>query len=429
MVFNTLYNVVDIYFAGRLDTASQAGLAIGFTAYFIFIAFGVGLSAGMSALIGSAVGQKDADTARHTAAQGVGFAVFLSAALMLTGWFFGHYLIDIISETGPYRFAGTRYFDILVLAIPGFLIAFTCNGILLAQGDGISMQRALMAAFFANICLNPLMIYGLPGLLPGMGFDGIAASTVVSQSGVMVFMIYRLRRSDVGCDIALQEVFPTLKTARIIGLQMLPTSFSMQVMIASGFMVQFALKGFGGSAIAGYGVGLRIEQLFLLPVLGIANSLLPIAAQNYGAQDFARVREAFSYCLKIGVVIMVLLCPILWVIANPALGLFTQDPEVIRVGVSYLHVDVFLLPVYTMLFIINSFLQALKRPIWVLWIGIFRQGFGVAFFVWLFIVPLGFGVSGVWYGIGTSVILGWLLAFLVAHRVALSEIGGLWNGK
>lgn len=117
--------------------------------------------------------------------------------------------------------------------------------------------------------------------------------------------------------------------------------------------------------------------------------------------------------------------PILLFGGSFAMSLFSDDPEVIRIGTSYLRVDAFLFPVYMMLFSINSLLQAFKKPVWTLWISIYRQGFGVAFFIWVFIAVLGFDVWGVWLGIATSVSTGWVLAMIVAHRVAKTTIGGL----
>ena len=78
-----------------------------------------------------------------------------------------------------------------------------------------------------------------------------------------------------------------------------------------------------------------------------------------------------------------------------------------------------------MLFSINSILQAFKRPVWTLWISIYRQGFGVAFFIWLLVGVIGMDVWGVWLGIGLAVGTGWLLALVVVARIARTEIGGL----
>ena len=193
-------------------------------------------------------------------------------------------------------------------------------------------------------------------------------------------------------------------------------------------MVQFALKGFGPEAIAAYGVALRIEQILLLPVLGMTGALLPIAAQNFGAKQPDRVREALFFCWKLGFIMSAVAFPILWFGSPYVIRLFSDDPEVIRIGTSYLRVDSFIFPIYMMLFAINSFLQALKRPVWTLWISVYRQGFGVAFFVWVFVGLIGMDVWGVWIGIASAVTTGWMIAMVVAARIADEEIGGLRGG-
>ena len=78
-----------------------------------------------------------------------------------------------------------------------------------------------------------------------------------------------------------------------------------------------------------------------------------------------------------------------------------------------------------MLFSINSILQAFKKAIWTLYISIYRQGFGVAFFVWVFISIFNFDVQGVWLGIAAAVSSGWILSFVIANKVAQKEIDSL----
>ena len=309
------------------------------------------------------------------------------------------------------------------------MLAYGGNGILQAHGDSVSMQRALMVAFFANIGLNPLVMFGVPNVWDGLGFNGIAAATIISQTGVMAFILYKISKLDVLSDITRAAFVPDLGKYRAITAQLLPASTALVVMFVSGFGVQFALKGFGEHAIAAYGVALRIEQILLLPVLGMTGALLPIAGQNFGAGDYARVRAAVFFCWKLGFAMTVVATPILWFGGSLAMSFFTDDPDVIRVGASYLRVDAFLFPIYMMLFSINSLLQALKQPIWTLWISIYRQGFGVAFFIWVFVGWLGFDVSGVWFGIATAVSSGWIIALAVVNRIAQKHMDGLFGAE
>lgn len=425
MLFATLYNVVDVYFAGLLSTDAQAGLAIGYQAFFVFMAVGFGLGSALSALVSNAKGSKEEGQTQVFVSQGLTFGVIATVVSMVIGWVLGPHLIALVSEPGAYRDAATGYFRWLIVALPGFFIAYGANGILQAHGDSRSMQRALMIAFFANIVLNPLFMFGIPGVWGGVGFNGIAVATVISQTGVMLFIVSRIMQLAVMQSVALSAFRPVRACFAQITAQLIPASSAMMVMFVSGFVVQFALKEFGAHAVAGYGVALRIEQILLLPVLGMTGALLPIAGQNFGAQDYDRVRAALRFCWMTGFGIAVVATPILLFGGALAMSVFTHDPDVVRVGASYLAVDSFLFPVYMMLFSINSLLQALKKPIWTLWISIYRQGFGVAFFIWVFIGLLDFTVWGVWLGIAAAVTSGWMLSLCVAQSVARSTIGGL----
>ncbi|MEP5760582.1 MAG: MATE family efflux transporter [Litoreibacter sp.] len=429
MVFSTLYNVVDVYFAGQISTDAQAGLVIGFQAFFIMMPLAFGLGAAMGALVGNARGQNNDAVARRIALQGLSFAIVATLILLLIGAFLGPQLILLVSQPGEYRLAANGYFYWLLMALPGFIITFCGNGILQAHGDTVTMQRAMIAAFFANIGLNPLFIYGVPGVFPGIGLDGIALATVISQTGVMIFTLRSLLKLRIFKEITRQELMPNIASYREVLAQMIPTASAMGIMFISGFAIQFALKGFGEDAIAAYGIALRIEQILLLPVFGMTGALLPIAAQNFGAGNQDRVRDALWFCWKVGGIIVISAAPILWLGGGIAMSLFTNDPDVIRIGISYLRIDCFLFPIYMMLFTITSFLQALKKPIWTLWISLYRQGFAVLFFVWIFVGVFDTDVCGVWIGIATAVTTGWMLAVAIAIYVAKSEIGGLRGSK
>ena len=107
--------------------------------------------------------------ARRLAVQGLAFATIATIVLMIFAVWFGPRAIALISEPGAYRDAATGYFYWLIAALPGFILAFSANGILQAHGDSVTLQRGQMVAFLANIGLNPLFIYGIPGVIGGLG--------------------------------------------------------------------------------------------------------------------------------------------------------------------------------------------------------------------------------------------------------------------
>lgn len=425
MVFTTLYNVVDVFYAGLLSTDAQAGLAIAFQVFFVLVAIGFGLGSGMSALVGNALGAKDDAQSKEVSCQGIGYGFLSSVLFGLLGYLVGPIVINLISEPGAYRDAANAYFLVMLLASPGFILTFSANGILQAQGDTVSMERAQIAAFFANLILNPLFIFGIPGFVDGIGFMGLALSTVVSQSGVMMFILYRVKKSGIMDGAAPTDFLPHIPTYREITSQAVPTSFTMIVMMLGGFIIQFYLKSFSGDAVAAYGVALRVEQLLLLPAFGLTGALLPIAAQNFGAKNYDRVREAFFFCCKIGVTLMLTASIVLWLAAELLMSVFTDNDEVRRIGAQYLRVDGFILPVYLVLFAINSLLQAFKRPIWSLVIGLYRQILAMFIFIYLFVVIFDLNTFGIWLGIAVSVTTGLLFSLVIINQIAKVQIGSL----
>ncbi|KIN71220.1 MATE family efflux transporter [Sulfitobacter guttiformis] len=425
MLFSTLYNVVDTFYAGYFGTQAQAGLSVGFQAFFILVAIGFGLSSAMSALVGNAKGRKDEAESRHLAVQGIGLAVMAVGAMLTIALFAGPYLIAIVSEPGDYRDAGLDYFYWLIFALPGFIVGPAANGILQARGDTRTMQRALVVAFFVNVGLNPLLMFGIPGVVGGMGFNGIALATVLSQTGVAGFILWRVFGRAMMQDLRWAEFIPVPAKYYEIIAQAFPAGFALLVTFSSGFIVQYALKDYGEAALASYGITMRIEQLFLLPALGITISLVPIAAQNFGAGQNARVREAFHRCWILGVIGTTLAFPFLWFGGGLATSVFSDDPEVIRISALFLKVEAVILPIYVVLFSINSLLQALKKAAWTMWIGIYRQWIGIALFIWFFAYVMDGGLTGVRLGIAAGVGTGLLLSLWIGLRVAEDRIGGL----
>ncbi|ABD56880.1 MATE family efflux transporter [Jannaschia sp. CCS1] len=425
MLFNTLYNVVDVYFAGLVSTAAQAGLSLGFQILFVSMALGVGLGAAMGALVGNALGEGDKRLARRYCAQGISYGLLGAVILAVAGQAYGPGLIRFVSAEAEYQNTAITYYRLLTLALPGFILAAGCNGILQAHGDGKSMRRALMVAFFVNIGLNPLLMFGIPGVWGGLGFPGLAVSTIISQTGVMAYLIRQVIRLDTMEATEPRHFAPDWPRYKEITEQVVPSGFAFLIMILAGVVVQFALKDFGEHAVAGFGIGIRLEQLVILPLIGMSSALLPIAAQNLGAGNPDRVREAIFYCWKAGAVIALIAGPILFLGAPYFVRLFTNDADVILVGRDYLRVGAFMLYVYLIHFSITSFLQAAKRPIWSLWISLYRQAFGVAFFVWLYVGVFGMPVIGVWFGTSTAAATGAVMALLVARHIAREKIGGL----
>ncbi len=427
MVFAILYNLVDTFFAGLLSTEALAALAIAFPLFFALVSLALGINAAVVALVGNALGGGDRAYAKRLICQSLSYAALISVLLALVGFLVLPWLVDgVTAEAGTVRGLTLGYLNVLLIATPSFFLFYSANGALLAQGSAVVIMKAQIGNLLANIVLTPLMVFGIPGLVDGIGFNGIALSTLVSQTGAMLYTLRAVLRSEtMGIDA------PSVYRLRgddfwNLTAQSLPTAIGMALIIFSGYIVQLYLKEFGAGAIAGFGIAVRVEQLLLLPGIALAFSLRPLVAQNFGASEPGRVRESFFCCCKFGVLLMAAGAVLLWLGRRYAIALFADDPEVIERGGEILAVLGFLMPFTFLVFTVNSLLQGLKRPAWVLWIIIYERGAGIALFTALLLILWPMSVWAVWLGVATSVVSGCLLALVIAALVARREIGGLF---
>ena len=190
-IFQTLYNLVDTYFAGKISPLAIAGIAQTFPVYFIIIAMGVGLSIGSTSLIANALGEKNEGKASLYLAQSILLSIFVALAVTILGITFAPYLLKFMNTNESTLILSLNYINIVFLGSVFFFIQITVNSSLTANGDTKSNRNVLIFSFFLNIILNPLFIFGY-GFIPAMGIKGIALSTIFSQFVGMSYILYKV---------------------------------------------------------------------------------------------------------------------------------------------------------------------------------------------------------------------------------------------
>jgi Na+-driven multidrug efflux pump len=142
----------------------------------------------------------------------------------------------------------------------------------------------------------------------------------------------------------------------------------------------------------------RIEQIVLMPVIGMGTAVLSIVGQNHGAGLPARVRATWRFNLIGGVLLMCLGSVLVWFFGKTAMHLFTTNTAVIENGANYLFAAVFTLPAYPILFVTVFMMQGLKRALYGLWMGIYRQVIAPVILFYLLVNYYHWGLWGVWWG-------------------------------
>ncbi|MEZ4388859.1 MAG: MATE family efflux transporter [Candidatus Krumholzibacteriia bacterium] len=396
--FNTMYNVVDTFFAGRFSTDALAALSLSFPVFFILIAMGSGFSTGATALIGHALGAGNRREASLVAVQGVVIGALATVVVMVTGYLASPALFRLLGATDAYLAICLEYIRVILVGTPFVFTFYMFNGILNAQGDTHSFRDYLIVATVVNIGLDPWFMYGGLGV-PAMGVGGIALATVMMQAGGMLFLGWRARKTGLLFRSAGARWRPDWPTLRAIAGQGVPASLNMMTVAAGIFIITYFLSDFGQQAVAAYGAATRIEQIVLLPAIGLNVAALTLAAQNGGAGRFDRVRSAVRTALTYGAMLMALGTVLIYFGARPLMSLFTDDQAVIDIGAPYLRIAAFIEFAYVALFVNTSVLQGLKMPVFALWMGLARQIVAPIALFWLTTRVWNLGLFGIWWSI------------------------------
>ena len=408
-LFQTFYNLVDTWFAGKISADAIAAIAKSFPIYFVIIAVGVGIGAATNSTIGNLIGEKNIKKASLFLAQSVIFAVIISIIVTLFGLNLSNFLLSLMGSNLESILLTREYLDIIFYGTFVVMIQISLNGTLNAQGDTKSYRNVLIFSFFLNIFLNPLFIWGY-GIIPGFGIAGLAIATVIAQSIGTLYLIYKVNSCKLKRYIHLKCFIPKFIMLKELLNQSLPIIFSMLFIGVGIFNILYFIGKFGDLAIAGYGAALRIEQVFLLPVIGLNTAVLSIGGQNFGAKNYNRIRELYTKALIFGSSFMSIAGIIMFIFAETFVSLFTENLIAIEHGAIYLKIAALIGPIYPVFFITTAVFQAVKKPIFSLYLSIIRLTALPFLSLWYVINIRGGSYNDIFY---TIMATNWFVAVVV----------------
>ncbi len=339
MFLQSAFNIIDTIFVGMLGAEDLAAVSLTFPVVFIFIALASGLSVGATIMVSKNIGRKNMRRAANAAEHALLLSAAVGIVIAVLGILFSEPIFVFMGAEGNVLSLTVEYSRLIFIGFAFLFVGFVGQGILQAEGDSKTPFKFNLIAVFLNIVLDPLLIFGLFGF-PALGIAGAALATVIARSIGAALVIGFLYTGKAQTKIELSPryfKFSPEIAKRIFRLG-IPASFG-NVINSLGMMIMMSLvAGFGSFAIAAYGVGLRIDSLAVMPVVGVMSALVAITGQNLGAGKPERVGKTLKVAI-VGVSALMLAATAFMVIF-PGLffGIFTTEQGVITMGATYLSI-------------------------------------------------------------------------------------------
>ena len=371
-LFQTLYNIVDTFYAGKLSPEALSALSKSFPIYFIIVATSIGVTVAGTSLIGNSIGEKNEKKASYFFTHIIYYAILISIFITCIGLYFSEKVFYLMGSNEEITNLGLQYTDIMFYGSFLFFIVVALNSLLHAEGDTKTYRNVLVLSFLLNIILNPILIWGFL-FIPAMGMTGIGLSTIIAQLIAFLIITFKVTQNSRVKQITNKFFVIKLVYFKYIFFQSMPISIAICGYAVAAALIFTYIGLTGELAVAGYGAATRIEQVVLLPILGINTAIITIIAQNYGANQFIRVKDTYYTSIKYGIVIMILSGILVYLTADIIPKFFSNNIDVINYGSRYLKIAAFIIPAYPIFFLSNGFFMGLKKSEYAMINNIFRN--------------------------------------------------------
>ena len=359
-LFQTLYTIVDTFYAGKISLEALSALSKSFPIYFLIIATSIGVTVAGTSLIGSSIGEKNEKNVLSYFGNVIIYSIIISIVVSILGFAFGEKIFLLMNSSQEVTILGLEYINVIFLGTILFILVVALNSFLHAEGDTKTYRNVLIFSFFLNIILNPIFIFGFL-FIPPLGITGIGIATLIAQFVSLLVILIKILNNQRIKQITLDHFKAKFFFLKNIFFQSMPITIAILGYSIAATIVFTYVGLFGEYAVAGYGSATRIEQVVLLPILGINTAIISIIAQNIGAKYYDRVEQSYFTSIKYGLFIMLIAGVVIFISADIVPKFFSSNPEVIMHGSMYLKISAFILPAYPIFFLSNGFFMALKK--------------------------------------------------------------------
>ena len=419
MLVSSLYNIVDSYFVAMISEDSMTALSLVFPMQNLVHSVAVGFGVGINAVIAFHSGAGECDKADAAATGGLLFSAIHGIILTVFCIAFSPMFLGMFTSSEAIIDYGIRYSVVVFAFSLVNILGITFEKIFQSVGRMKVSMAAMMAGCISNIILDPVFIFGA-GPVPAMGIEGAALATGLGQLLSLMIYIAVYFISPMKVRIRKDMMTPGLKMASRLYLIGIPATLNLALPSVLVSALNAMLASFSGVYTLVLGIYYKLQTFLYLPASGFVQGMRPVIGYNYGAGDMGRVKRIFTVVLIMCAVIM--LAGTILSAAFPAslVGIFTENPDTIRIGVTALR-TICIGFIFSSVSVASSgALEGLGKGISSLMISLLRYIVVIIPVAFLLCFVLGKGPDGVWSAFWITEIIA-AAASIVIYRKAMRQ--------
>lgn len=407
----SLNMIIDTILDGQwIGVMAIAAITVVLPIAFLISSIGMGIGIGGSSIISRAMGSENSNKALKTFGNQISLTLCLSILFVILGTLFYEPILLLFGAKGAILTPATTYFKVLLYGIPFLAFAMMGNPVIRAEGKPKFAMYAMILPAITNIILDIIFIKYLN---LGMFGAGLATSISYAVCGLFIFGFFLSSKSQLSIKVS-NFVLEGVIVKEIIALGGVTVARQGTISLLA-IVLNFTLFKYGGEiSIAVYGIINRVMLFLLFPILGVTQGFLPIAGYNYGAKNTDRVIETIKTAILYGTGVASLIFIVIMIFPDALVSLFTNDIALIEKTPMALIITFLAAPVITAQLVGSAYFQAAGKAMPALILTLLKQGLFLIPLV--YILPIFFGIQGVWYSFPIADILATTITLLFLRK-------------
>ncbi len=417
----TIYNVVDTFWVGRLGADAVAAITLSFPIIIVLLSLAGGLTIGGTALVAQYTGARQPEKAGEVAAQSLLAILVVSVVLGVVGVALAGPLLRLVGATDSVLPMAKTYLVIFMSGVGFVFLSFAYSSILRGVGDTMTPLKLRAVATAINIILDPILIFGWLGF-PAMGIAGAALATVIALGIEGIWGLLIMLRGIEGLRVRKESFRPNWPVIKEIFRIGSPAALEMTAGTMGLSLLTAIVALAGMHAVAAFGIGMRVQSLVLLPAFGAGMAATTLVGQNLGAGKPERAERTAWVATAATAGAMMVFGLIGLAFPRFFIGIFNDHPDVLHYGAAYMQIAGPAFGLIGVRIILSSAFRGAGDTLPAMVLSIVLVLALEVPLAYLFSQTLGWGPNGIWWGTLIAATVGAVWASLWFRR-------GKWKTK